>query len=150
MPSATFERTLDTSSTADECWRLLTDVDRVAGWVTVVRDVRELEHLQSYEAVLSDQFGPFSLNADLDVRVVELEEGERIRFRAKGSDRQVGASIDVDAQLELVSDGPQTRIVVSGKYSVVGTVATMGAGTIRKKADTVIEEFFGAAARELA
>lgn len=150
MPSATFERTLDTSSTPEECWDVLTDVDRVAGWVSVVSDVQEVEHLASYTAVLTDQFGPFQLHADLDVRVVELDAGDRIRFRAKGSDRQVGTSIDVDAELALAREGSTTRIIVKGKYSVIGTVATMGAGTIRKKADTVIGEFFAAAARELA
>lgn len=149
MPTASFERTLDVTSSAEEAWKVLTDVERVAGWVTVVGAVKELEPLASYKTVLSDRLGPFRMHADLDVEVVELEEGQRIRLRANGQDRQVGTRLSVDAELALLTGDAGTRIAVSGTYSVIGNVATMGAGTIRKKADTIIEEFFAAAADAL-
>lgn len=149
MPSASFERTLDVTSSPEECWKVLTDVAQVAGWVTVVGEVHEVEHLESYKAVLTDRFGPFELNADVEVKVVDLEEGRRIRFKAIGSDRHVGTTITVDAEMALLTDGPNTKIAVSGTYGVLGAVATMGAGTIRKKADTIVEEFFSAAGRVL-
>ena len=66
MPSASFERTLDVTSSPEEGWKVLTDVAHVAGWVTVVREVHEVEHLESYRAVLTDRFGPFELNADVE------------------------------------------------------------------------------------
>lgn len=150
MPSANFERTLDVSSSPEECWKVLTDVAQVAGWVTVVGDVKEIAPLETYQAVLTDRFGPFQLNADVEVKVVDVEEGRRIRFKANGSDRHVGTTITVDAEMALATDDAgSTKISVSGTYGVVGTVATMGAGTIRKKADAIVEEFFAAAAQVL-
>lgn len=129
---------------------MLTDVSRIAGWVTVVGEVREIERLQRYEAVLHDELGPFKLNADLDIAVTDLDEGRSIRFTAKGTDRQVSTSISVDACLSLApGDRGHTAIEVEGRWTVLGTVATMGSGTIRKKADTIMEEFFTAAAKEL-
>ena len=149
MPSEKFERSLTVGRSPEECWGVLTDVEMVAGWVTVVGEVTEVEHLAAYTAVLTDQFGPFKLHADLDITVTDLDEGKSISFRAKGQDRQVSTSIVVDGTLALEPGDGGTAIQVNGKWNVIGTVATMGSGTIRKKADTIMEEFFTAAAAEL-
>lgn len=149
MPSDKFNRSMRVKRSPEECWGVLTDVSRVAGWVTVVGEVNELEHLQAYEAVLHDEFGPFKLNADLSIEVTDLEEGRSIRFKAKGTDRQVSTNISVDASLRLQPAEEGTTIEVDGQWTVIGTVATMGAGTIRKKAETIIEEFFASAGEEL-
>lgn len=149
MPWADFSRSLDVPAPPERCWPVLIDVDRVAGWVSIVGDVKELEPLSSYEAVLEDRLGPFTLRADLAVQVVELEEGSKVRFRAQGEDRQVGTHLTVEAELRLEPRESGTTLAVSGRYGVIGTVATMGAGTIRKKADAILEEFFSAAEREL-
>ena len=149
MPSDRFERSLRVSRSPEECWQVLTDVQRVAEWVTVVGDVTEIERLANYQAVLSDSFGPFNLNADVAVEVIELDEGNSIRFMGGGKDRSVGTSISVDARMALQPDGTGTIIAVDGSWNVIGTVATMGGGTIRKKADAIVDEFFTTAEAEL-
>lgn len=149
MPSGDFAGSLDVKHSPADCWSVLTDVNRVAKWVTVVGDVSELEHLQAYSAVLEDQFGPFKLKADLDIQVTDLNEGTSITFKAKGQDRQVSTTIIVDANLSLQPTDTGTEILVEGKWNVIGTVATMGSGTIRKKADAIMDEFFTAARQEL-
>lgn len=149
MPSAQFSRTLDVASPPGRCWSILTDVSRVGGWVTVVGEVHEIERLKRYQAVLRDQLGPFKLLADVDVDVTDLEEERSIHFRGNGQDRQVGTTINVFARMQLEPTVSGTTITIDGSYSVLGSVATMGGSTIRKKADTIIEEFFTAAAREL-
>jgi len=149
MPSADFERALTVGRSPADCWGVLTDVKKVAEWVTVVGEVDEIDHLQAYRAVLADQFGPFKLKADLDITVTDLDEGSSIAFRAKGEDRQVSTSIVVDGTMALQPADTGTTIHVKGRWNVIGTVATMGSGTIRKKADTIMEEFFSAAEAEL-
>ena len=145
MPSAQFDRSLEVESSPGECWDVITDVNRVAEWVSVVGTVEEVEPLSRYTAVLEDSFGPFKLRADLDVEVTEFVENESIRFVCSGQDRQVGTTIGVDARMALQPSGSGTLIRVDGSYHVLGSVATMGGSTIRKKADTIIEEFFAAA-----
>jgi uncharacterized protein len=149
VPSADFARSLEVNRPAEDCWGVLTDVSQVAGWVSVVGEVRELEYLSQYEVVLHDEFGPFKLNADLNVEVTDVDEGRSIRFLANGADRQVSTNISVNARLTLVPAATGTSIEVEGRWTVLGTVATMGAGTIRKKADTIVEEFFTSAAAAL-
>ncbi len=149
MPSDQFERSLRVGRSPEECWQVLTDVQRVADWVTVIGSVEEIEPLSKYEAVLSDSFGPFNLNADVKVDVIELDEGHSIRFKGGGKDRSVGTSISVDARMAVERDGAGTLIEVAGSWNVIGTVATMGGGTIRKKADAIVDEFFETAEAEL-
>lgn len=149
MPSSDFEGSLNVEQSSGDCWGVLTDVQRIANWVSVVGTVTEHEYLKKYVAVLEDQFGPFRLKADLDIDVTNLEEGRSIAFRAKGQDRQVGTTIIVEGSLALEPAGSGTTIDVKGRWNVIGTVATMGSGTIKKKADTIMNEFFAAAAAEL-
>lgn len=149
MPSGQLSRKLDVAVSPSECWSVLTDVQRVAGWVSIAHEVEEVERLENYSVVLRDKFGPFKLNADMDVEVTDVETEKRIRFRGTGTDRSVGTTISVDASMELTPTDEGTSIQVEGSYQVVGTVASMGSSTIKKKADTIVEEFFEAAGREL-
>ena len=150
MPSDTFDRSIRVSRSPADCWTVLTDVQRVAGWVSVVNKVDEIAALEKYAAVLTDSFGPFNLHADLTVDVIEVQDGRSIHFKGSGKDRQVSTSISVEAKLELFPEGRGTMIHAHGSWQVIGTVATMGGGTIRKKADKIVDEFFAAAEGALA
>ena len=150
MATHSFSRTLATTSDAGTCWAVLTDVSRVAGWVTVVGEVNEIEPLAKYSTVLMDKVGPFKLKADLDVRVPEVEAPHRIRITAAGEDRQVASRIAIDATLEIKDAGPGgAEVDVSGSYSVTGRVASMASSQVKRKADKILEEFFTQAGQEL-
>lgn len=150
MPTSSFSKDLAVTTDPDQCWQTLTDMPRLVSWVSLVDDAKELEPLKRYTAVLTDRLGPFSLRAELDINVTEVHVARHIRVQAAGEDRQVSSRIRVDARMSLdpLEDG-RTQVSVSGTYEVVGRVATLGAGMIRKKADGVLREFFDHAAKEL-
>jgi carbon monoxide dehydrogenase subunit G len=156
VPSAQFDRTIEVSADAANCWKILTDVGRVAGWVSIVGAVDERERLRSYGALLEDRMGPFRLRADLDIQVRDVVEGRSISLRAEGEDRQVASRIAVDATLRIDDrSGAQgaregATVSVEGTYEVTGKIATLGASMIRSKAGKLLDEFFSAAERELA
>lgn len=128
----------------------MTDVPRLVGWVSVVEDAREIEPLASYTAVLMDRLGPFKLRADLDIVLSDVEVGRSLNVRASGDDRQVGSRLTVEAALFVEPRQPTgTVISVKGVYEVTGKVAKMGPGTINKKAEKIMDEFFTAAGAEL-
>ena len=149
MPRVEFRRNLDVRATPDESWSALTDVTRLVGWVSIVEGAVELSHLEKYTAVLMDRLGPFKLRADLDVTVSDVKPGESLRVHAEGEDRQVGSRLVVDATLAVQPRGTGSTVVVDGVYEVSGKVASMGSGTINKKAEKILEQFFGAAAEAL-
>lgn len=150
MTAENFARTLTVTSSLERSWAILTDVGRLAGWVTIVHDVEELSRLNKYTAVLADRVGPFKLRADLDITVVVAEDGRRIELQASGRDRAVDTRLAVAATMTLghVQAGG-TSLDVAGRYEVTGKAASLGAGVIRKKAESIINDFFASAAREL-
>jgi carbon monoxide dehydrogenase subunit G len=150
MSRETMERELVVAADAATVWRHLTDVARVAGWLPILHEVVEREHLAAYDAVLQDKVGPFALKADLSIIVVELVEEQLISVRAKGEDRQVRSQISIDASVRLAprADG-STDVAVSGTYEITGKVATLGAGTIKSKARKLVDQFCESAAEGL-
>lgn len=134
------DRLLMVDAATDAVWSAVTDVRTVASWLPIVSDVREEEPLALYTAVLTDRVGPFKLRADLSVRVT-MDEGTQVSIVAVGEDRQVKSRIEVTATLQLEPDADRTRMHIVGSYEVTGRVATLGASTIRSKAEKLTEEF---------
>ncbi len=149
MVAENFDHRFDVGRSDVDCWETLVDVARVSSWVSVVSDVTEHDHLAKYSAVLEDRLGPFKLKADVDVSVTSLTEPSSITIRADGEDRQVGSRITVDATLGLQPVDSGCSVSITGRYEVTGRVATMGASTIRQKADKILQEFTEAAKRDL-
>ena len=149
MASEDFDRSMTVGAGATEVWTALTDVDRLARWVGILHDVKEIERLDTYTAVLEDKVGPFKLQATLAVDVTVPEEGVRVEVSASGRDRAVDSKIAINAALTLSDTDGATAIQLAGSYQVTGRVASMGGGIIRKKAEGVLNDFFASAEREL-
>lgn len=143
MPRSEFTRELAVAAGTEETWKTLTDVSRLVSWVTVVEDAVELEPLSRYTAVLMDRLGPFKLRADLDIVITDLVDGESLRVSAAGEDRQVGSRLTVEAMMAIAPREPVGTVVTfGGWYEVSGKVASMGSGTINKKAEKIMGDFF--------
>lgn len=142
-------RTVRVAARPDAAWAVLLDVQRVASWLKVVRDVKELEPLRRYTTVLEDRVGPFAMRADLAIDVTADESARRLHVSGSGEDRQVASRISATLDLAVVPQGEGSDIVVSGRYEITGRIATLGAGAIRKKGDKVLEDFFANVTREL-
>jgi carbon monoxide dehydrogenase subunit G len=143
MALESFSRSVSVLSPQQHVWEVLTDVETLASWVGIVHSVTEIRHLERYKAVLQDKVGPFKLRADLAISVTVELDGRRVSVSASGRDRAVDSKIKVDAVLELTEDGNGTGIAVDGTYQVTGKVAAMGTGVIHKKADRILDDFFG-------
>ena len=145
-----FHETLRVSAPVEAVWRTVGDVPSVLGWISIISDVSEVEPGARYRVVMSDRLGPFKLRADLDVVVLERLEGKRIRARGDGEDRQVGSRLVIDVLLALAETAEGAEVDVQGSYEVTGRPAALGAGSIRKKASKILDEFFARAERDVA
>lgn len=150
MPTFAFDREATVSAAQQPTWEQVTDVAKMVEWISVLQDAQEHEPLAKYSAVLHDKIGMFSLRADLDIAITDVEPGRRLRARAEGQDRQVGSRIVIDAHLELSGDAGESRVRLHGSYDVTGRVATLGTSAIRRKGDKVLDDFFTNLQRELA
>jgi len=142
-----FATTIRLDESADAVWDAVNDVRRVASWLSIVREVRDVEPTRRYAALLEDRLGPFAMRADLDLTVER--DGRRMRVSAAGEDRQVASRITATIDLAVEPDGAGSTLAVKGRYEVTGRVATLGAGAIRKKGDRILQEFADSAGREL-
>ena len=142
-----FAKTIRLDAGPDAVWDAVNDVRRVASWVSIVREVRDVDPPRRYAALLEDRLGPFAMRADLDIAVER--DGRKMRVTASGEDRQVASRISATIELTVASDGSGTSLGVTGRYEVTGKVATLGAGAIRKKGEKILQEFFDSAAKEL-
>jgi carbon monoxide dehydrogenase subunit G len=150
MPRSEFGRQLQVAAPPDRCWAVLTDVPQLVEWVSIVEGATEIDPLARYRAVLADRLGPFKLRADIDITLHDVVAGRHVTVRAEGEDRHVGSRLAVDATLGLEpGDWGGTTVRVAGVYEVTGRVAAMGSGTINKKAERIVDEFFTRAAEEL-
>lgn len=142
-----FHETLALAVPPDAVWRTVSDVPTVLSWISIVESVEEAGD-DRYTVVLADRLGPFKLRADMDVRVHERVDGKSIRARGDGEDRQIGSRLVVDVALDVTAREDGSELDVRGAYEVTGRPAALGAGSIRKKASTVLSEFFAAARRD--
>jgi uncharacterized protein len=145
-----FHETVRLQGSRDAVWRTVSDITTVLSWISIVGAAEEVEPDRRYRAVLQDRLGPFRLRADLDITIDERVEGSRIRARADGQDRQIGSRLIIDVTLALADGDAAVAVDVGGAYEVTGRPATLGAGSIRKKAATILSEFFANAERSLA
>ena len=142
-----FAKTIRLGAGPDVVWDAVNDVRRLASWVSIAREVRDVDPPRRYAALLEDRLGPFAMRADLDITVER--DGRKMRVAASGEDRQVASRISATIELAVEPDGTGTSLAVTGRYEVTGKVATLGAGAIRKKGDKILQEFFDSAAKEL-
>ena len=142
-------RTVHVSAPADRAWAALLDFPKVASWLKVVRDLKEVEPMRKYTTLLEDRIGPFAMRADLSIDVNADESERRLHVSGAGEDRQVASRISASLDLAVVPVESGTDIVVKGRYEITGKIATLGAGAIRKKGDKVLDDFFSNATKEL-
>jgi len=142
-------RTVRVAASPSTAWSTILDFPKVASWLTVVRDLREVEPMKRYTTVLEDRVGPFAMRADLAIVVAADEATKTLKVSGSGEDRQIASRISAALDLAVVPQDGATDVVVSGRYEITGKIATLGAGAIRKKGDKVLEDFFASLTREL-
>ena len=143
-----FSETLTVDAPPAAVWATVSDIPTVLSWISIVESVEDVA-TGRYRVVLADKLGPFKLRADVAVDVIERVEGEKIRARGDGEDRQIGSRLIVEVELDVMPQDGGTKLDVAGSYEVTGRPAALGAGSIRKKASTILSEFFAAAQRDV-
>jgi carbon monoxide dehydrogenase subunit G len=144
-----FTKTIELTVPPATVWDAMLDVRRVASWLSIVRDVKDVDPPRRYSALLEDRLGPFAMRADLEVTVEANAADHKMHVAAAGEDRQVASRISATIDLAVEPRAAGTVVTVTGRYEITGRIATLGSGPIRKKGDKVLEEFFLNLGREL-
>ena len=125
-----------------DVFREMQDVQLVSSFLPLLSELKEIEPLKSYEAVLEDRVGPFKLRADLSIEITIDHDSLKFSVEARGEDRQVRSAIRISAEMSFATNSEnRTVLSISGTHEISGKVATLGASVIKSKATKLVHEF---------
>ena len=142
MAKGSISSVIELSRGVSEVFGQLQDVQLISSFLPLLSELKEIEPLKSYEAVLEDRVGPFKLRADLSINITIDHDALKFSVEARGEDRQVRSAIRISAEMNFTTNSEsQTVLTVTGTYEISGKVATLGASVIKGKATKLTHEF---------
>jgi carbon monoxide dehydrogenase subunit G len=125
----------------ERLWDFLMDVPRVALCVPGVESI-EAADPGAYKGSLRVQVGPIRLLLQGTMTVEEQDRSAwRARMRADANDRRLGGGVRARLSLTLAPADDGTRLHIETDLTVLGKIGEFGQPIIKKKADTLLEEF---------
>ena len=125
----------------ERLWDFLMEVPKVGCCVPGVEGIEAVE-AGAYKGSLKVQVGPIRL---LLQGTIIVEEQDRsawcARMRAEANDRRLGGGIRARLSLTLAPAENGTRVHIETDLAVLGKIGEFGQPIIKKKADTLLEEF---------
>jgi uncharacterized protein len=125
----------------ERLWDFLMDVPAVGRCVPGVETIEAVDG-SAYKGGLKVQVGPIRLSLEGTITVEEADrDAWRARMRAEANDRRLGGGIRARLSLTLAPVEIGTRVQIDTDLAVLGKIGEFGQPIIRKKADTLLEEF---------
>ena len=137
-----FENRATVPASREKLYDFLMDVKSVSECVPGVENVREIDP-DHYQATMKMRVGPIALRFEGKMSIVERDrEHWRAVMQAEGTDRGVGGSVNARMVMALQERAPnETELVVDTDANVLGKLGEFGQPVMRKKADSITQEF---------
>lgn len=144
-----FEKQVEIQSPREKVWKFIWDVDRFITCIPGCKDAKTMEAGKLYSATMVEKVGPFRVEFPTTIQVLETEELSHIKAQASGADNKIGSRMKVDLDVRLQEQGSQTILKFVAGVDIVGKLAALGHGIIKRKADQVLDEFAQAVKQRL-
>ena len=138
----TFTQTCTIKARRDTVWAFLMQAENVANCLNGVEAMKQLDE-DHYEGTLRVKVGPISLALQGTLHV-EARDHQRWHgaMRAEAKDRRLGGGMRAHLRMDLQETGPQqTEMLVTLEAHMLGKLGEFGQPIIRKKAETMLQEF---------
>ena len=145
-------QTLTLAANQQEAWSLLRDTKRLAGLIpgvegitsedgTSVRTAGETP-LEKHLVDMVERVGPFRLNLKLAVTIVRTVAPSLIEAELSGTDAKGQNRLSGTLRAELKQSEPSVTLLnVDASVEVMGKLAALGAGPIRRRANELFAQF---------
>ena len=144
-----FEKEVEIRAPREKVWNFIWDVDRFIACVPGCKDAKTLEPGKLYTATMVEKVGPFRVEFPTTIEVLEKTDLSHIKAQASGADNKIGSRMKLDLDVNLRdTDGNTTLGFVAG-VDILGKLAALGHGMIKRKADQVLDEFAQAVKKQL-
>jgi carbon monoxide dehydrogenase subunit G len=144
-----FEKEVEIRAPREKVWKFIWDVDRFIACIPGCKDAKTLEPGKLYSATMVEKVGPFRVEFPTTIEVLETEELTRIKARASGADNKIGSRMKVDLDVKLREQNQNTVLGFVAGVDILGKLAALGHGMIKRKADQVLDEFAQAVKKQL-
>ncbi|MCZ6490321.1 MAG: SRPBCC domain-containing protein [Acidobacteria bacterium] len=152
-------QTVTLAATQEEAWSLLRDTKRLAGLMPGVENIAsdredpgraDGDALQEKLTVrVVERVGPFRLSLNLEVRIVQAVEPSLLQAELKGADSNGQNRLSGTLRAELKKIEPAgTSLSMNASVEVMGRLAALGAGPIRRRANEQFAKFADRLQRE--
>ena len=124
-----------------EAWAFLWDLPSVARCIPGCEGI-ESAGAGAHRARMTQRVGPFRVSMDMEMRVVEVEDGRRVVASGGGKDK-MGNRLHINRlALELREPAVgQTEVSYSMDFNLYGRLATLGSTAVKRKAEEVRGDF---------
>jgi uncharacterized protein len=144
-----FEKEVEISAPREKVWNFIWDVDRFIACVPGCKEAKTIESGKLYSATMIEKVGPFRVEFPTTIEVLEREELTRIKAQATGADNKIGSRMKLSLDVQLREQGEKTVLGFVAGVDILGKLAALGHGIIKRKADQVLDEFAQAVKKRL-
>ena len=144
-----FEKSVEIQVAKEKVWNFIWDVDRFIACVPGCKDAKTIELGKRYTATMVEKVGPFKVEFPTTIEVLEREELSHIKAQASGADNKIGSRMKIDLDVRLQGEGGNTTLSFTAGVDILGKLAALGHGIIKRKADQVLDEFAQAVKKQL-
>src|ERR1043165_82394 len=148
----TFNQTLTVAATQQDAWNLLRDAKRLADLIPSIESIAPVDRdgagdpppglPESYLAHVAERVGPFRLSLNLNVRIVKAVESSLLQAQLTGTDRNGQTRLSGPLRAESKATAPAVTVLsMDSSMEVTGTLATLGAAPIRRRANELFGQF---------
>jgi carbon monoxide dehydrogenase subunit G len=124
-------------------------VDRFIACVPGCKEAKTIEAGKLYAATMVEKVGPFRVEFPTTIEVLEREELTHIKAQASGADNKIGSRMKLSLDVKLQDQGEKTVLGFVAGVDILGKLAALGHGIIKRKADQVLDEFAQAVKKRL-
>jgi carbon monoxide dehydrogenase subunit G len=144
-----FEKEVEILAPKEKVWNFIWDVDRFIACVPGCKEAKTLEPGKLYSATMVEKVGPFRVEFPTSIEVLEKEDLSRIKAQASGADNKIGSRMKLELDVSLREQGDKTVLGFVAGVDILGKLAALGHGMIKRKADQVLDEFARAVKKQL-
>jgi carbon monoxide dehydrogenase subunit G len=144
-----FEKQVEILAPRDKVWSFIWDVDRFIACVPGCKEAKTLEEGKKYAATMIEKVGPFKVEFPTSIEVLERQELTHIKAQASGADNKIGSRMKLDLDVHLREQDGTTILSFVAGVDILGKLAALGHGIIKRKADQVLDEFAQAVKKKL-
>ncbi len=144
-----FQKEVEIAVPRQKVWDFIWDVDRFIACIPGCKEAKTVEPGKRYAATMVEKVGPFKVEFPTTIEVLEREELSRIKAQATGADNKIGSRMKIELNVNLREQGDKTVLGFTAGVDILGKLAALGHGIIKRKADQVLEEFAQAVKQKL-